>query len=688
MVSLIPVRPGLPAPRSNFRAAVVGAILALAACLAFAAGNHAVASADELPDAARIAALLAEPILAPGTAEEEHRVWCEARVARWTPPTDADTWRRDAESLRQKVLDEVVLKGIPESWRPSQPPPVVWHDWQPGVGYRFRKLRYEALPGLWIPAILYEPTGRTGELPVALHVNGHDPLGKAAVYKQIRSINLAKRGVLTLNVEWLGMGQLRGDGYAHGRMNQLELCGVSGLAPFYLAMQRGLDVLLAQPNVDIKRVAVSGLSGGGWQTILLSALDPRVTASNPVAGYSSFLTRLRYHSDLGDSEQTPTDLARYADYTHLTALRAPRPMLLTYNIKDDCCFASAHALPPLLDAAAPVYKLLDATSRLASHINETPGTHNYELDNREAWYGFLADHFAPPGVDWPKKEIDCRDEVRTADELKVELPVPNADFHSLAQELARDLPRRPEPMHKLPSFTARDNERQELAAIVRTPLLSLDARSAPAQTNGELRVVRWKLRIGESWTVPAVELIPADAKGFTLVVADGGRKVTAETVRELLRDKRRVIAFDPFYWGESAFQRRAYLFSLLVDTVGERSLGLQARQIEQVANWTRSRAKEESASDDSIRFVAIGPRASLAGLVAAALRPQTLAPRTFATIELRGGMKSLREPIDRNWSYDQAPECFCMGLYKRFDMRDLVELAAPTEVQFRGEKGE
>jgi cephalosporin-C deacetylase-like acetyl esterase len=68
----------------------------------------------------------------------------------------------------------------------------------------------------------------------------------------------------------------------------LELCGASGLAPFYLALVRALDVGLALEHADPKRVAVSGLSGGGWQTILVSSLDPRVTLANPVAGYGSF----------------------------------------------------------------------------------------------------------------------------------------------------------------------------------------------------------------------------------------------------------------------------------------------------------------------------------------------------------------------------------------------------------------
>ena len=158
-------------------------------------------------------------------------------------------------------------------------------------------------------------------------------------------------------------------------------------------MRRGLDILLEHEHADPSRVGVAGLSGGGWQTIFVSALDPRVTLSNPVAGYSSYLTRIHHHSDLGDSEQTPVDLACTADYVHLTAMLAPRVALLTFNEKDNCCFAAPHALPPLLEAARPVYALLGKAPHLHDHINYDPGTHNFERDNREALYRVIGQHW-------------------------------------------------------------------------------------------------------------------------------------------------------------------------------------------------------------------------------------------------------------------------------------------------------
>ena len=61
----------------------------------------------------------------------------------------------------------------------------------------------------------------------------------------MRCINLAKRGMIVLNVEWIGMGQLSTPGFTHYRMNQLDLCGTSGIAPFSLELGVSYDSLLS-----------------------------------------------------------------------------------------------------------------------------------------------------------------------------------------------------------------------------------------------------------------------------------------------------------------------------------------------------------------------------------------------------------------------------------------------------------
>ena len=192
----------------------------------------------------------------------------------------------------------------------------------------------------------------TGPTPVVLNVNGHEGTGIGNPYIQARCINLAKKGLYALNVEWIGQSQLANEGLVHYRMNQLDLVGTPGLAVFYESLRRSVDIALGLPHADASRIAVTGLSGGGWQTIMISALDTRVTLASPVAGHSSFVTRTQWpDKDLGDSEQTPSDLASVVDYPHLNALMAPRPLQLSHNAKDSCCFRADYALGPMVQQA-------------------------------------------------------------------------------------------------------------------------------------------------------------------------------------------------------------------------------------------------------------------------------------------------------------------------------------------------
>ena len=608
------------------------------------------------PPNADIAALLARPILAPTLPLTEVRAFTAGRVPAMPALTTLADWKTFAERMRRDVLDKIVFRGdTARAWRDAQTS-VEWFDTIPGgPGYSIRKLRYEALPGLWIPALLYQPDNFSGKIPVHLAVNGHDKDGKAAPYKQLRCINLAKRGIASLNVEWFAQGQLRTDGFAHYRMNQLDLCGVSGLAPFYLALSRALDALLALPYADPTRVAVSGLSGGGWQTITLSALDTRATLANPVAGYSSFVTRAEFPSDLGDSEQTPNDLATVADYTHLTALLAGRSALLTFNAKDNCCFASDHALSPLLAAAEPVFQLHGQAHRLRSHINFDPGTHNFELDNRQAFYRMVGDTFFPGDPRYRAEEIESTAELKTAYDLTVPLPADNLDFHQLALAAAKYLPR--------PGAATRET----LASVVHYQVHAVTAATTDTETRDTTTATYWKLRVGDTWTVPVVALTRGTPRGTTLLVADASRKSLATRTESLLAAGQRVLAVDPFYFGESKISQRDFLYALLVAATGDRPLGIQTSQIAAVARWARSEFKSAAVTLEST-----GPRLGLAALIATALEP------TIATLHQTAPLPSLREVIRQNWSVDQKPELFCFGLLESFDVTQLKSLVSPA----------
>lgn len=639
-----------------------------------------VASAAEKQQAVGLSPKEIEPLLKQAIVGStlpmaEVQRFIEARVPRVASHHSAAEWQAAADRLRNEVLDRVVFRGEAAKWR-KMPQHVEWLDTiEGGPGYRIKKLRFEALPGLFIPALLYEPEKLTGKIPVVMNVHGHHLAeGKAVPSKQIRCINQVKRGMLVLSPEWIGTGQMFTGGYNHSCMNQIDLCGTSGLAVFYLAMERGLDALLSHEHADPSRVAVTGLSGGGWQTILISSLDPRVTLANPVAGYSSLISRTYHVRDVGDSEQAPCDLATLVDYTHLTAMRAPRPTLLTYNSKDDCCFKSSYALEPLLEASRPIFKLYGKENALRSHINDDPGTHNYERDNREAFYRMLGDFFFPGNAKYDAKEIPSDKEVKSKQELAVPIGK-NEDFNSLARGLAKDLPREGALPTELAAAKAwQEARRAKLRDLLHAKEHQLQAIQGDSRLVKDVHATFWKLFVAGAWTVPAVELTQGAPNRTAILVADRGRASTASEVVRLLAVGCRVVAVDPAHVGESgAGGFFGHLFPLLEAAVGERPLGIETSQLAAVARW----AKQQY--NCPVMLVSAGRRASMVVLAAAALDE-----RAVDEVELHGSLGSLKELIEENASYAQAPESFCFGLLEAFDVKQIAALTAPRPVRFVG----
>lgn len=620
-------------------------------------------------DEKAIAKALARAVIDPQQPQAEVEKFAEDRILRMPKVKSKAEWERYAAKMRRDTLDKIVFRGGAAEWRKLKTK-VEWLDTiEGGPGYSIRKLRYEVVPGMWTSALLYVPDKLTGPVPVVLNVNGHDRKnGKAADYKQMRCINQVRRGMIAMNTEWLGMGELNTPGFDHYKMPHIDLCGTAGIATFHLCMSRALDILLDHPNADPKRVAVAGLSGGGWQTIFISALDTRVTLCNPVAGYSSFLTRIHNHKDLGDCEQTPNDLGTVTDYAHMTAMLAPRPVLLTYNVKDQCCFTSGHALQPLLDAALPIYRLYGAGKSVRSHVNHDPGTHNFLRDNRQQLYGMLSDFFL--GGQGGKEEIPAATEIKTFEELSVPLSKENHDFNSLAKELMADLPRN---RSIKASVIWRNHRRHELRKIVGAHDYSVTAKIASRDEIGNVKVTYRPLRIGDDWTIPATEFVGSDIYGTTILMADKGRKSLATETAELLQKGQRVVAIDPFYLGESKIASRDFLFALVVATVGERPLGLQASQIGAISGWVNRIFR-----DGPVTVKAVGPRISTAALIGASLWPQTV-----SRLELVDALPSLKTSIEENWNVREAPELFCFGLLEQFDIPQLRTLVGEHRVVSR-----
>ena len=590
--------------------------------------------------------------------DENHTSFVKARIPKLEVPLSAKEWQREASELRDRILKTVVFNGVPEHWHKTEPNIEIIANISVHEAYTIRKLRVEALPGLWIPALLYLPTNlrKGARIPAVLNVNGHDPKGKSSKHKQLRCINLAKRGMLALNMEWLGMGQLRSPSFSHNHLAKLDLCGRSGLAVFYLAMSRGLDVLLDQKECDPKRVAVTGLSGGGWQTIILSALDTRVTLTVPVAGYSALEQRVKNRSSIGDLEQNPNDLIGLADYSHLTAMMSPRPTLLIYNSRDNCCFVSKTVKPNTYDPVVPFFARAKAAAKFEYYENSDPGTHNYELDNRQQLYRFLMTHFGVGDA----KEIPSDKEIQTASQLNVELPKNNANFHSLAAQAAAKLP------EKIDKGFDAPRQRRILRGILRFDPLTMKPEMVGRATANDLQLERWKLSFGKKeWTIPAIVVeSKGKVKSTQIYLADTGFDSQLKAIRRAAKMGTRVICVDLTLFGRANPTGVLYQNAQLIATVGKRPLGIQTAQLMTVCEFFAKKYK-------SVNIKTRGPRSGVVAVCAAALDGR----RSIAQLENELLPLTLKEFIEPGRSYNKTPEVYCFGLLKRFDLPQLKQLA-------------
>ena len=132
-------------------------------------------------------------------------------------------------------------------------------------------------------------------------------------------------------------------------------------------------------------------------------------------------------------------------------------------------------------------------------------------------------------------------------------------------------------------------------------------------TAGDTKARYWRLKLGDDWTVPVVELYRGTPQGTSCIVADSGRTAVVDQIESLLSEKSRVLAIDPFYLGESKLAEHGDRLALFVSSVGARPLGVQADQLQSVTRWAATQFGEPVK-----QVVAIGPRITLAALVAAA----------------------------------------------------------------------
>lgn len=593
-------------------------------------------------------------------------------------PSSAEAWTAQAEQLRRHILDEVAFHGWPREWVESSP-----HFEQVGVietenGYRIRKLRYEIVPGFLSTALLYEPDTGPQRIPAILNVLGHEPDGTSVEYEQKRCIGFAKRGMAALDLQWPGFGELAQIGNRHDYAAQLDLVGANALGFFYLAMRRGLDYLASLPEVDSARIGMTGLSGGGWQTVLLSALDTRVAASVEVAGIGSRESNLTHPHDTDEVEESAPDIMRGQDYPYLIAMRAPRPTLLVHNAVDSCCFRAPLVKPYIYDNVKPFFSLYGAPDALQWHVNFDPGTHNYQIDNREQAYQFFASQFHVPVA---KAGSFSENDIKSPQELAVALPADNLTILSLARALAEKINR--EPVPEAPNL-------RHAWVVSHRELLKAVLRYEPVSTAQTLRIgnglgmdfsyLKYRFGFTNGLSASGIRLQEhrsPPGQPAVIVLNDEGFRSCAQAVAEHVDRGEQVLALNLLFDGPAGpgFPDQTD-WAMLADGSGARPLGLEVAQLVAVAQWMASQAKVSQ-----VRLETDGVRSQVIALAAAALYPGQ-----FSSIVSRNAMTSLGFLLDAPVPIRSAPELFCLDLYKDFDLDTMEALASPAKVTITTKK--
>jgi hypothetical protein len=397
------------------------------------------------------------------------------------------------------------------------------------------------------------------------------------------------------------------------------------------------------------RTGMTGLSGGGWQTLLLSSLDERIGPAVPIAGFSSLTTAIEHPEYAGDAEQNAPDMRATVDYASLMALRAPRPTLLIYNAMDDCCFRAGVVKQGVFDDIEPYYAASGNAAQLHWYVNEDPGTHNYQLDSREQSYHFFADAFHL-GIA-PREEDDTDKEVRSEDELNVGISDKNLTIVGLARKLAVQIDHTPSANQ---DATAQEKQLEQVVRFTGVSVQHAWLISATHEKGIESRGYRFEFSNGLSAT--GVMLFsyqhPASAKSFVIVMADDGRKGLAVEAGNAVARGETVLVFNPIFTGDNipGAPEHSQLTNMaqMVNTVGERPLGLQAAQLIAVTRWmqlgefdgtsTPGSIAAHPTSTAKVRMETTGPRTQTIASVSAALKPEL-----FSALDSHRSMTSLGE---------------------------------------------
>jgi len=327
------------------------------------------------------------------------------------PCESPEAWAKRSERVRRQLLVATGLWPMPT----KTPSHAVVHGKVDRDEYTVEKVYFESFPGHFVTGNLYRPKGRRGRLPAVLCPHGHwangrfYDAGESKVREQIekgaekfeiggrhplqaRCVQLARMGCVVFHYDMVGYADSKQLVHRPGvreAMNTPENWGyfspqaesrlqnMMGLQTYNSI--RALDFLIGLPDVDPERIAVTGASGGGTQTFILCAVDPRPAVAFPAVMVSTAMQG-------GCTCENACYLRIGTGNVEIAALFSPKPLGMT--AADDWTKEMATKGFPELKQH---YTMLGVEDRVMLWPL-VQFKHNYNYVSRAAMYGWLNRH--------------------------------------------------------------------------------------------------------------------------------------------------------------------------------------------------------------------------------------------------------------------------------------------------------